>query len=505
MTYERMEEQLKQEGDNSTRPHHGDLHHKVTLCSDAAEHPALLFVPRFFRYENGPLEAVGLNIDFYTRATILMSSMFLGPALLQLASKAAGCDNEQHCDNRIHGMKPSSLLSNIAIFSNVFVAILMPLVGALVDHTPYRRQVGIYSALALTIVKGIETTISSETWFAIACLQVVAYIFYNVHIISTYAYGSELSNIHTVQAMYNTHFFVVLYTSTLIFLIMVLSLAFALNTDDVATARIALFLTSMTCAVLFPFAWVNFFPDRPSKSNIPQGHTLLSSGFRKLLQTGHRVCNELPALRFLMLSIMFSEAATGTLITISTTYMTQYLAMDATELGVVFFLVLLMGAPGSKLAELIAKKVNPLYAAKSMVLLFIVVTFLAVLVLTGPERKQYAAIFGVFWGLGLGGLHPMHSTLFMTISPSGQETEMMGTYIFAGQVLAWLPPLLFTILNESGIVMTVGLGSLDVFFIVGFIFLCLIGDYQEASEYTRTAAVNGEDMPGRDSELTEIS
>ena len=502
MNFERMEDQ---EGDNSTRPHHVDLHHKVTLCSDAVEHPALRFVPRFFRYENGPLEAVGLNIDFYTRATILMSSIFLGPALLELASKAAGCGNEQDCNNRIHGMKPSSLLSNIAIFSNVLVAILMPLFGALVDHTPYRRQVGVYSALALTIVKGIETTISSKTWFAIACLQVVAYILYNVHITSTYAYGSELSNNHTVQAKYNTHFFVVLYTSTLIFLIMVLSLAFTLNTDDVATARIALVLTTTSCAVLFPFAWGNFFPDRPSKSIIPPGHTLLTSGFRKLLQTGQRIRTELPALRFLMLSIMFSEAATGALITISTTYMTQYLDMDATELGVVFFVVLLMGAPGSKLAELLANKVNPLFSAKALVLLFIVVTFLAVLVLTGPERKQYAAIFGVFWGLGLGGLHPMHSTLFMTISPSGQETEMMGTYIFAGQVLAWLPPLLFTILNEWGIVMKVGLGSLDVFFMVGFIFLSLIGDYHKALDFARTAAVNGEDIPDRDSELNEIS
>lgn len=458
----------------------------------APPHPALLHVPSFFRYDNGPLEATGLNIDFYTRATILMSSIFLGPALLQLASDAAGCDSEQSCNNRIYGMKPSSLLSNIAIFSNLLVAILMPLIGAVVDHTPYRRQVGMYSAFSLTLLKGIETMISSKTWFTIACFQVLSYVLYNIHITSTYAYGSELSNNHTAQTKYNTFFYVVLYISTIIFLVFVLLLAFAMNADDIATARIALILTTATCALLFPFAWTNFFTDRPAKSTIPNGHSLVTSGFQKLMQTGHRIYHDLPALRYLMLSIMFSEAATGALITISTTYMTQFLNMDASELGVIFFIILCMGAPGSKLAELVAIRMNPLFAAKTLVILFIVVTFTAAVVLTGPDQKQYTAIFAVFWGLGLGGLHPMHSTLFMTISPTGQETEMMGTYIFAGQVLAWLPPLLFSILNELGVSMSAGMISLDVFFCTAFIFLSLIGNYHKALDYSRTTITEAE-------------
>lgn len=457
----------------------------------------LRFVPWCCRWDNGPLEATGLSIDSYTRATVLMSSIFLGPALLKLASEAAGCSNGQDCINRIYGMKPSSLISNIAIFSNILVAVLMPLFGALVDHTPHRKKVGIYSAFFLTMVKGIETMISRKTWFAIACLQVVSYLLFNMHITATYAYGSELSNNHTMQAKYNTYFIVVLYASTLIFLAIVLLIAYAFNADDVETARIALWLTTVTCAILFTFAWTNFFADRPTKSLIPHGRSLLTSGFRKLNQTRNKIRYQMPALRWLMLSIMFSEAATGALITIATTYMTLYLDMEATEFGLVFFVVLLMGAPGSKLGEIMAMQVNPLFSAKTLVLLFIAVTFVAVLVLTGPERKQYTVIFGAFWGLGLGGLHPMHTTLFMTISPLGQETEMMGTYIFAGQILAWLPPLLFTVLNELGVEMTVGLASLDIFFIIGFVFLCCIGDFQNALDYTNTVA-EVEEMPGRD-------
>jgi hypothetical protein len=56
----------------------------------------------------------------------------------------------------------------------------------------------------------------------------------------------------------------------------------------------------------------------------------------------------------------------------------------------------------------------------------------------------------------------------------------MGIYIFSGSVLAWLPPLLFTLLNEFGISMNIGLASLNVFFVGGFALLYMIGDYDEA-------------------------
>ena len=487
-----------------------DQHHETSRGEQGPQeacqssNSALRFAPWCFRFDNAPPEATGLAVDFYARATILMSTILLGPALLQLASEASGCSGEVGCNNRVYGMRPSALLSNIAILSNLLVALLMPLFGAVVDHTPYRRQVGMYSAFLLTLVKGIETTISSKTWLLISCLQVLAYVLYFVHITSTYAYGSELSNNHKDQAKYNTSFFVILYVSTLIYSVIVLALVLALDADNVTTARIAIILATVTCATLFPIVWFNFFPKRPAKSTVPEGQSLLLCGFRKLLQTGHRIRTELPALRWLMLSIMFSEAATGALITVSSTYMTQYLDMNASELGVVVFCVLLMGAPGSKLAELLAIKVNPLFAAKVLVVFFIFVTFIAVLVLTGPLRKQYTAIFGILWGLGLGGLHPMHTTLFMTISPHGQETEMMGTYIFAGQVLAFLPPLLFSVLIEFGVDMKVGLASLDVFFGIGFVFLCLIGDYHRALDYTATPKTS-EEAPGEGIELPAVT
>ncbi|KAI2504075.1 Vacuole effluxer Atg22-like protein [Fragilaria crotonensis] len=178
----------------------------------------LRWVPPCLRYDHGPVEATGLTLDAYARAYILMSSIFLGPALLQLATDAAGCESELNCDARIYGMKPSSVLSNIAVISGLAASLSMPIFGAVVDHTSYRQQVGKYSAYALSTVKLVEAIVSSSTWFFVAWLQVLSGLLFYIHIVATYAYTCELTRDTAEQTKYNTYFFVVLYASTLIYM-----------------------------------------------------------------------------------------------------------------------------------------------------------------------------------------------------------------------------------------------------------------------------------------------
>ena len=81
---------------------------KAQESEEGVKH-APLWLPQILRYENSPREASGLTIDAIARGPILMSSLFLGPALLDLALKAAGCDstNGEECDNRIYGFRPT--------------------------------------------------------------------------------------------------------------------------------------------------------------------------------------------------------------------------------------------------------------------------------------------------------------------------------------------------------------------------------------------------------------
>jgi UMF1 family MFS transporter len=449
--------------------------------------PAVLrSVPGPFRFDNAPIEASGLAIDMYGRGAVVMSSLFLGPALLQLASEAAGCTDEEECDAKIYGFRPSSLLSNMAIVAGLLGSILLPLFGAIVDHTQYRHPVGAYTATALCIIKGTEVMVGRNTWFYVAALQIVSGVVYNFHLTATYAYTSELSSDGAKQAAFNTSFFVILYVSTLVFMAEVLTVAFIMDVDDVGTARISQTTTAATAAICFFFSWKYLFRERPARSMVPPGTNLLTCGFRKILQTTARIQREHSAIKWLMLSVMFAESATGALVTIATTYMSQVLKMDSNEIGVVFFLCLVMGIPGSKLGGYLAIRYrNPITSAKICDAFFIVTTVLASLVLTGPEDKNMTFIFGALWGLGLGWLHPMHVSAYISIIPTGQEAELMGMFLLCGQILAFLPPLLFTILNEFGVAMSYGMGSLNLFFAAGLACLFWLGDYDSAVAHIR--------------------
>ena len=68
----------------------------------------------------------------------------------------------------------------------------------------------------------------------------------------------------------------------------------------------------------------------------------------------------------------------------------------------------------------------------------------------------------------------------------------MGSYICASQTLAWMPSLVFSIMNEAGISMRLGFSSLTFYFIASFFLLFMVGDYEaaveHASSFDRTTA-----------------
>jgi UMF1 family MFS transporter len=448
-------------------------------------------VPRVFRFDNAATDATGLSFDYLARACIIMSTVFLGPALLKLSSEAANCPNMQDCEERVFGMKPSSLLTNIAMLAGFLSAITMPLMGAIVDHTNYRKQVGAISAYTISVVKGIEIMISVDTWLYVAFLQVFTGVLYSTHLTVTYAYMSELSKDPIEQTKYNSYYFVVLYVSILLFIAEVMLFAFWFKADDVGTARISQIITCISTAFFFGVGWTTLFTNRPPSTQLQDGQWLLTAGFIKLNNTSRHINREIPAMRILMWSVMCSESAIATLVSIATTFMVHFLGMDSIEVGTAFLIILVMGIPGAKFGESLALRASPRVSAMTSLAFFIATTMTAALVLRGPQHKHYMNLFSVMWGTGLGWLHPQNTTMFISLTPSHSQTEYMGIYNFAQSIIGWLPPLVFTIMNENGVEMNYGLASLNIFFFLAFVFLCLMGPCEAsapAEEEQATAA-----------------
>ena len=56
----------------------------------------------------------------------------------------------------------------------------------------------------------------------------------------------------------------------------------------------------------------------------------------------------------------------------------------------------------------------------------------------------------------------------------------MGAYLFFGQILAWLPPLVFTALNEAKVSIRISMLSLLIFWFISVVCLQIMGPYDNA-------------------------
>eukprot|EP00571_Detonula_confervacea_P001704 CAMPEP_0172330676 /NCGR_PEP_ID=MMETSP1058-20130122/61527_1 /TAXON_ID=83371 /ORGANISM="Detonula confervacea, Strain CCMP 353" /LENGTH=420 /DNA_ID=CAMNT_0013047901 /DNA_START=135 /DNA_END=1395 /DNA_ORIENTATION=+ len=388
--------------------------------------PFQQYIPRIFLFDNGPVEATGLALNSFARGAVGMSTIFLGPALLLLAEEAAkaNCNDGDNNDTgtecsdggRVFGMRPTSLLTNIGIFSGLLSSLLTPLFGSIVDHTPHRKAVGQGSAIILAIVKGIEIFVNQSTWFIVSVLQVFNFVIYNAYLCSVYAYTAELSTIPNEQTGYNSRFQQIHYVAMLIFLILVMVISTILGTSDVGTARVSQTLAFVVCTAVFGMSWKWFFRPRPALREVPSGSTLFKPGSSKTSAEGGSFWEYIIQVRipktylykstymeqlvhpaiFLTL-VMFSESATAALSTIATTYMLHVLEMGAGEIAKVFLCVFVAGIPGSTLGGRIGVALNPLRSALLCLVIFILNTTLAAMVLTGPENKNAMYVFAMVW------------------------------------------------------------------------------------------------------------
>jgi MFS-type transporter involved in bile tolerance (Atg22 family) len=111
---------------------------------------------------------------------------------------------------------------------------------------------------------------------------------------------------------------------------------------------------------------------------------------------------------------------------------------------------------------------------------FAIITAVGSFVLTSPEEGESIIYgFGALWGVMLGWFWPLESAIFAMTVPKGQESELAGFYTYCCTILAWLPPLIVTVLNESGYHMKWGIFSIVIFLLIGLAFLQLMAPWEE--------------------------
>jgi len=452
-----------------------EKHGSTVSQQEAASPPASgNFCVRMWEYGGSP-EAKGYALLAMGRGAAVMSGIVVNAALLELATIAAGCltgeelkamdadgtiDSaaEYECTGTVYGQNPLSLISNIAVVTGLMGAFFMPMIGVILDFTPYRRFVGILFSAIFTMIQATQIGIGSKTWFPMAILQALAGFCYTVMILTAFAYLPEICEKvgQKQHAQYTARFTAQQFSTQAFFLILMagLSLSLGFSNDSVNTARMSQALNVGVITVLFGFGW-HYMPSRQATREIPQGKRccgMLIHGIRQNAQTAVSIHREYKkGLQWYLLASMFAQSSVGALTTVSVVYLSSEVGLTATDITFFFLVVLTSTVPGAKFASVISKKINPNTSWQlSMVCLFSTMV-IGAFTLGNASNKYMSLIWGVSVGAVLGWFYPTENLFFSCILPKGQEAEIAGFRVYCSMILAWLPPLIFSLLIESGV------------------------------------------------------
>jgi MFS-type transporter involved in bile tolerance (Atg22 family) len=158
--------------------------------------------------------------------------------------------------------------------------------------------------------------------------------------------------------------------------------------------------------------------------------------------------------------------------------------------------ILIGSVPGAVLAGATVAWFNPVNSNMMAAFVIMANTIAAAIILKGPGKQNETYILALIWGLGTGWKRTTDRLLASILIPKGQDAELMGVFLFCGQSLTWLPPLIFTAVNEAGVSQRVGVGMLSIYFFIGLVSLSMIRNYREATVHRipspSTFEANGE-------------
>jgi UMF1 family MFS transporter len=486
--------------------------------NDASSHTGSQLPRGYPHWQGKPMyggnqEALGWAFDVVGRGIAAVSTAaYLSTTLLRLATITAyaesDCDpSDPGCDPRVYGIKPSSLLTTYSVISGALSALLAPLMGAVVDYSMHRLRIGkITSAIWCTSLF-VTCFIGWDTWFPITVLLIVISLVGWVQTLVTHSYLPELTKDKALLNKYTSNFTMIRYGSMVCFLLIVkgLAAAFDITEDYVATTRMAQginFGVSSTCLFL---AYAFLFKPRPEARKLPEGQSIWTAGFSQILRTTKKIYRRYHALKWFYIAVVFGEAAVQSLVVIVITYLTNKLKFNTAENGWAVLAWLVGAVPGGFAAgRVTALLKNPIRCMLVAMIIFILVTFAASLILKGPDQKIQAYVITGCWGVAAGWKWTTDRLLSSTLIPKGQHAELMGYFLFAGECLTWLPPLIYTWLNEAGVPQRYGLMSLNFFFFVAGVAYLMIGSYEDAvkekeeSPCDSTTTVDTEGNEGQD-------
>lgn len=401
-------------------------------------------------------------------------TVLFGPYLTSVAKEAAGCVGDGVCDARLHVLglpiAPGSVFFYTVTFATLFSALLLPVLGAIVDRRgDKRRLLGAFAWIGATAA-ALMFFVQGTQWLLGSILLIVANLGLGASLV---VYDAILIDIALPddRDRVSSRGWAFGYAGGGLLLIANLVLVMMPGTFGIDTGmavRISLLSAGLWWALwtIVPFRRII---DRPSRGLPPTADTAFVSGaFRQLFDT-LRGLRKYPNTGLFLLAYLFFNDGVQTVIASASVYGAEELGMSQSILIGAIVLVQVVAFGGALIFGWRASRIGAHRAIRDSLFVWVIAVSAGYFL---PENgvAAFFAIAAVF-GIVLGGIQALSRSLFSQLVPLGREAEYFSLYQACERGTSWLGTLIFGLVHQLTGSYRPAIVSLVAFFVVGGLLL----------------------------------
>jgi UMF1 family MFS transporter len=399
-------------------------------------------------------------------------TVLFGPYLTSVAKRSAcpGQPSDALCTTNLSiagiPVSPGSLALYAITVTTLLSALLLPVVGALVDRLGRKRSFLAGFAWIGAVAASAMVAVSGDDWQLGVVLQLIASLSLGCSLV---VYDAILIDIATPDERdaVSSRGWAIGYLGGGLLLALDLVLvqghaAFGLSQET--AVRLSLLSAGLWWGVftLVPYLGLR---DRPPRNVVPEpGRGLVTAAFGQLLVTLRDLRGYPQTLRFLVAYLFFNDGI-QTVISAASIFGAEQLDLTQGQLITAILLVQFVAFAGALAFGRLAARIGAKRAVLASLALWVVVVAAGYAL---PARRFLPFLaLAVLIGIVLGGSQALARSLYSQLVPAGREAEYFSLYQAAERGTSWSGTLLFGLVFQLTHTYRAAIVALVVFFVVG--------------------------------------
>lgn len=395
-------------------------------------------------------------------------TVFLGPYLTALAENAAGGENG-YVPFLGFDFRATAYFSAIVTISVVLQIVVMPIAGALADHTGRKRELlGLFAYLGAAATLGFYF-VHGQAYVLGGVLFIVANVAFGAAMVVYNSFLPQIAGAEERDAV-SSRGWGFGYLGGFLLLAVNLFLYQGSGVEEGLAVRISLASAGLWWAVFAVIPLLRL-RNRPVAAHDATPAQAVTGSFRQLGRTIAGLRRYPRSMLFLVAYLVYNDGV-QTVISFSATYADQELGLGKTTQITAILMVQFVAFGGALLLGRLAFRFGTKRTVLGSLVVWTGVVGVAYFLQPGAAVQFYAIAFLI--AIVLGGTQALSRSLYSLVIPAGKEAEYFSLFEVSDKGSAFLGSLTLTMaLQLTGSYRTAIL-SLVVFFVIGFVLLLTV-------------------------------